>query len=160
KKEHHRIVNTLFFLWLLLYFGRPTWGILLKLLPLSSDLHLHRFIGGVHLAAIPLIGIGIQTVCNKLITLSNQIIYYRKRAAFITAFLIAAVLIPVYRERIAYLNADKMLLERNREAFKQEEHNISDLIDSLRSLQKESPARIYAGLPAGWGGKFTIGDVP
>src|SRR5262249_7199518 len=54
KKEHHRIVNTLFFLWLLLYFGRPTWGILLKLLPLSSDLHLHRFIGGVHLAAIPL----------------------------------------------------------------------------------------------------------
>ena len=49
----------LFVLWLLLYFGRPTWGVLLDLLPMSRDLHLHRLIGGVHLGAVFMAGVGL-----------------------------------------------------------------------------------------------------
>lgn len=49
----------LFFAWLLLYFGRHTWGVLLDLLPLSHDLHLHRLIAGVHLGGILLVGLGL-----------------------------------------------------------------------------------------------------
>ena len=51
------VALTLF--WLLLYFGRPTWGVLLNLLPMSRDLQLHRLISGFHLGSIYLIGIGL-----------------------------------------------------------------------------------------------------
>jgi hypothetical protein len=43
---------------LLLFFGRPTLGPILKILPGSSDLLLHRFIMGVHMAGIFLAGVG------------------------------------------------------------------------------------------------------
>lgn len=52
REDSHRLTLALFLLWLLLYFGRPTWGAILNFLPMSSDLHLHRFIGGLHLASI------------------------------------------------------------------------------------------------------------
>jgi hypothetical protein len=48
----------LFVVWLILYFGRPTLGALVDLLPLHETLFIHRFIGGVHLAGIVLIGLG------------------------------------------------------------------------------------------------------
>ena len=48
----------LFVVWLVLYFGRPTLGSLVDLLPLHETLYIHRFVGGVHLAGIVLIGLG------------------------------------------------------------------------------------------------------
>ena len=36
-------------LWLLVFFGRPTWGSLLLLLGATRDLHLHRVVGAVHI---------------------------------------------------------------------------------------------------------------
>ena len=38
----------IFLLWMMLYFGRPTWGSFVDLLPMSRDIHMNRFIGGVH----------------------------------------------------------------------------------------------------------------
>src|SRR5207248_9006686 len=38
REERYRLPVVLFVVWLLLYFGRPTWGVLLNLLPLSRDL--------------------------------------------------------------------------------------------------------------------------
>ena len=38
------------FVWLVLFFGRHTWGGLTDFLPMHERLHFHRFIGGVHLA--------------------------------------------------------------------------------------------------------------
>src|SRR5947207_647384 len=43
---------------LLLFFGRPTLGPVLKLLPGNSDMYFHRFIIGVHLGGITLAGVG------------------------------------------------------------------------------------------------------
>src|SRR5437870_4129743 len=48
----------LFLVWLVLYFGRATLGPLAAILPLQETLLFHRFIGGVHIAAIMLIGYG------------------------------------------------------------------------------------------------------
>ena len=49
---------TLLAVWLVLFFGRITWGRLADVLPMHEGLLFHRFIGGVHLAAILLIGLG------------------------------------------------------------------------------------------------------
>jgi hypothetical protein len=45
----------LFVMWMLLYFGRTTWGGLIDLVPGMKDFHLHRFVVGVHIAGIFLI---------------------------------------------------------------------------------------------------------
>jgi len=47
----------LFGFWLLMYFGRTTWGGLFSLIPGMSEYHLSRFIVGVHLSGIFLIPI-------------------------------------------------------------------------------------------------------
>lgn len=46
RNERYLIPVAIFSFWLLLYFGRSTWGGLIDLLPLSSDIHMKRFIGG------------------------------------------------------------------------------------------------------------------
>lgn len=47
---------------LLLFFGRPTWGSLMNLLPGSTDLFLRRFVMGVQLASILFAGMGLATL--------------------------------------------------------------------------------------------------
>src|SRR6266545_5009064 len=58
RDERARALLGVMLLSLLLFFGRPTLGPALKLLPGSSDLLLHRYIMGVHMAGILLAGVG------------------------------------------------------------------------------------------------------
>lgn len=179
RREHHRLTLALFFMWILLYFGRPTWGILLDLLPLSANLHLHRFIGGVHLAAIFLIGIGLHTIWEALTSERKRAVPALRRSQaskskgnrkdtptsplirFVPAILLIVVtLLPVYRDRIRFLNYNAFLMKRTHEAFKRETKNINGLTHFLRRLQNEAPGRVYAGGPTTWGSKTTVGDVP
>ena len=57
REERYLVPVAIFLLWLLLYFGRATWGPLIDLLPMSRYLHMHRFIGGVHLGGIFLMAV-------------------------------------------------------------------------------------------------------
>jgi hypothetical protein len=178
RDESQRLTLALFFLWLLLYFGRPTWGVLLNILPMSSDLHLHRFIGGLHVASIFLIGIGLNAlwdfvtgeakrIANRVTTTrtsaGNGAERPRSRSRFVHVavgcVLLAAILTPVWKERIRYLNENKVMMEATNEAVKHESGNIRELVDYLRGLQKEAPGRVFAGLATTWGKQFSIGDV-
>ncbi|MCJ7741054.1 YfhO family protein, partial [Candidatus Microgenomates bacterium] len=61
----------LFAFWFLMYFGRTTWGNLLDLIPGMKDFHQHRFIVGIHIAALFLIPAGLEyllQLLNKIIT--------------------------------------------------------------------------------------------
>ena len=63
RREQFRAPVAIFILFLLIYFGRPTWGPILGLLPMGQDLHLDRFIAGVHLDD-DLVSPGGQTLGN------------------------------------------------------------------------------------------------
>ncbi|MBI3380308.1 hypothetical protein HY029_06160 [Candidatus Gottesmanbacteria bacterium] len=52
--------SLLFAFWMILYFGRTTWGGLIDLIPGMKDFHQHRFIVGVHIAALFLIPAGLE----------------------------------------------------------------------------------------------------
>src|SRR4029077_16900983 len=43
--------------WLLVFFGRPTWGPLLMLIGAMRDLHLHRVVGALHVFLVLLAAI-------------------------------------------------------------------------------------------------------
>src|SRR5262249_6275284 len=50
KIEHaHLFVLIAGAFWLLVFFGRPTWGVLLTLIGVTPDLHLHRVVGAVQI---------------------------------------------------------------------------------------------------------------
>ncbi len=151
REEHHRIPVILFGLWLLLYFGRPTWGVLLDLLPFSRDLHFHRLIAGVHLGGIMFIGLGLEAIW-KLAGSRNTI-----QQLGIAAILIAALLYPVYKERISFLVENAVFMEESQAAYASELEDISRLIETL---QQSSPGRVYAGLRGNWGKDYKVGAVP
>ena len=58
RTETARAVPAVGLLSLLLFFGRPTLGFIIDVLPGASDLFLRRYVTGVHLAGIYLAGMG------------------------------------------------------------------------------------------------------
>jgi len=59
RNERYLIPIAIFTLWLMLYFGRATWGSLMDVLPLSREIHMNRFVGGVHLGGIFFIAVAL-----------------------------------------------------------------------------------------------------
>jgi hypothetical protein len=151
REERYRVPVVLTLAWLLLYCGRPTWGVLLNLLPLSSDLHLHRLIAGVHLGGIMLMGLGLALPWQWALSRQNA---WRLLA---TAALTMVLLYPVYRERGAFLDENARLMAENREALAAEEADLAALVETLQAVP---PGRVYAGLGGNWGKGYKVGDVP
>jgi hypothetical protein len=150
RDERHRLLVSLTLLWLLLYFGRPTWGALLSLLPLAGDMQLHRFIGGFQLGSIYLMGLGLAWPWR----------WARARGAgyFVgAAALTLALLLPAYRERVAWLQQNAAWMNESASALQAERQDLSALLDALHSLP---PGRVYAGLPATWGKDVMVGATP
>jgi hypothetical protein len=144
-----RVALVLFVSWLLLYFGRPTWGRLIDLLPLHEGLMLHRFSGWVHLAAILLIGLGTEWAWRVLAPLGAR---WRPVAL---ALLILVLLVPALRERRTYYSANAQAMERSWRAVAGD----ADAETILAALRALPPGRTHAGLQANWGGELRIADL-
>jgi hypothetical protein len=152
REERYRIPVVLFVAWLLLYFGRPTWGALLNLLPLSNDLQLHRFIAGIHLAGIFLIGIGLAAVWEWA--------QATRRAPVLLALVSVATLFllaPAYAERSNYLEKNALWKSQTGQASAAEDKDLAALFNTLRDLP---PGRVYAGLGNNWGKDYRVGAAP
>lgn len=151
RDERYRVAVALFAFWLFLYFGRPTWGVLLELLPLGQSLHLHRLIAGVHVGAIGLIGVGLGWLWERVLALR------RRWPLVAVAVLTAGLLAPVYYERGAYLVQNGRWMRENAAAFAADGGALEQLLADLRAM----PAgRVYAGRAATWGDTYRIGHVP
>jgi uncharacterized membrane protein len=146
-----RVALTLFAVWLALYFGRPTWGISFRLLPMSADLHLHRFIGGVHFGALGLIGLGAEAI-------TQQAGARWRRIAAVGAILV--LLVPVFVERTRYLRWNREIVHRNQSAMSEAREDVDRLVAAVHTAQRDRPGRVLAGLPGTWGAHFRVGDVP
>lgn len=140
---------TLFLLWLALFFGRPTWGRLADLLPMHERLHFHRFIGGVHLAAILLIGLGGEWVWRQLMPLPER---WR---ALLTGLVILASIVPTLRERQGFYSLNTQWMERTKKALDADQ----DARIILSALMEQSPGRTYAGRRDNWGKGMKLGDL-
>jgi hypothetical protein len=151
REERYRVPVALFLLWLLLYFGRPTWGVLVDLLPLSRDLHLHRLIVGVHLGGITLMGLGLALPWQWALSRRNT--RYLLAPVALTALLLA----PAYRERAAYQGQNARWMAESQAAIAAEAGEFEALVDKLWELP---PGRVYAGLAGTWGRDYKIGAVP
>ena len=73
KDERARVIVGLWVLSLLLYFGRPTLGPVLNLLPGNSNLFFQRFIAGVQLAGLFLAGIGAVALVRLAVIIARTV---------------------------------------------------------------------------------------
>ena len=144
------LVLVLFVVWLVLYFGRPTVGFIVDLLPLSDSLLLHRFIGSVDLAAIILMGVGGAWLWMLIARAGTPIRLFVATAA---ALLLLA---PAIQERFTWYDLNTAWMRRTQVAITADA-NAASIIATLKTLP---PGRVYAGLPSTWGSQIHDADVP
>ncbi len=132
-------------LWILMFFGRPFWGPGLTLLGVSSDMQLHRVVGGAQVFLVLLGAIGLAALWRLLVSRANLVI-----AILVTAIL----LFPMFRERATYLSNNRDWGYRSLAAYQADQ----TAIDTAIAIARDRGGRAYAGLAATWGGKFRIGD--
>ena len=146
QKPRYRYLVFLFLMWFVLFFGRPTLGSLIYLLPLAKEYHLHRFIIGVHFASLFLIGLGSEWLIQKL------------SAKLATTVLIIILLAwPVYQQTNNYLVLNKEWLIQANQKFAQE---VPDFQKIVQALSERPRGRIWAGRPGNWGRDFKVGPTP
>jgi len=139
----------LFGLWLVLYFGRPTLGVLTNLIPLHDSLVFYRFVDVMELAAILLIGVGGAVIWQAFRPHASTL----RLGAVVVVLL--AVLAPAISERMAFYSDNTRFQQRSMDALKADP-DVNAIISTLESL----PAgRVYAGLPSDFGNQMSFGDL-
>lgn len=155
---------------LVLFFGRPSLGSLLDLLPGAKDLFLRRFIVGVQLAALFVAGAGAAWLSSLALRLagrlgeraSDQVTVVRTvatirtgvRAAIVLVAVAAAVPLWAFVGHQAAGSAD--LIAHQASAVGQT-RDIDAIIDTIEA---RGGGRTYAGSPDDYGSTFTVGEVP
>lgn len=149
-----RLLLALALFWLLVYFGRHTWGHLLRLILVPEDMHLHRFQAVFQAFAVLLAALAVERI---VLTAAAG----RSGARLALAIALpAAVLAPLYLERAEYLDQNAEWGRRNLDAYRSEQADLKALMERLAELQVSSPGRVHAGRAAGWGKSFKVGDTP
>lgn len=149
---------------LLLFFGRPTLGPLLDLLPGSKDLFLRRFIVGVQLSALLLAGVGAAEFVAWVIAGAKRVL--GNGGEHIGRLLTAlgglalgcaciAALVPAWSFLISQTDLDASFVSRQSAPTQ-----TAQLDALLTTITEQGGGRTFAGDPGDWGAQFTIGEVP
>jgi hypothetical protein len=133
--------------WLLVFFGRATWGPLLWLLGATPDLHVHRTIGAVQVFLVLLAAVGLVEVCRLL-----------AERVHVAAAIVAAVALvsPMLYERSQYLARNEARGYQMAGAYAAEQGTVDAVIENVR----QAGGRVYAGLGTTWGPKFNLAGIP
>ena len=139
--------------WLLLFFGRETWGYLTLLAAVPADLHMHRLQAVFELSAMMLAAYGVTL-------LIAWIARHTRAAAVIASLAVAAAVLVIAFDRAEYLNQNQAWGEENLAAYDKEAPDLNAALDDVRAILAERPGRVSAGLAATWGSTFKVGSVP
>jgi hypothetical protein len=147
RSEAARAVPAVGLLSLLLFFGRPTLGLVIDLLPGGTDLFLRRYVTGVHLAGIYLAGIGGAWVGGKAMHV------VRTRAMWLRPVHAAAALAIVLVVVVAPAAVDRYAFERKGAEWISEQQVVqstegADFASLVATAKAAAPGRIYSGMRA------------
>jgi hypothetical protein len=144
---------------LVLFSGRPTFGLILNLLPGNSDLYLHRYIMGVQLSGVMLAGVGLAWAGERIVMLART---WRPRIRLVpvaAGLMGAAVLItlPAWLDKATYAASDNASIGLQVDSDQTDGAALNVLINDINA---RGGGRAYAGLPGNWGRDYEIGQVP
>ena len=149
----------------LLFFGRPTWGVLTDVIPGSHDLFLRRFITGVQLSGILLCGVGACAAGASIGRGGRQLVTALRRrprgigllGELALLALLVGYLAPAWTQSETVARSDASDITAQRVADQTAGAQLDALITRLQRL---GGGRVYAGLPFNWGSQFVVGSVP
>ncbi len=165
--ERARALLAVWVLSLLLFFGRPTLGAILDLLPGNANLLFQRYISGVQLAGLFIAGVGAVDLVRLLGVVARRVAsgandwmsakpwLWRLRAPVAIGVLIVA-LTPAWSALETY-NARNAWWIHYQQAADQVQGAQMDTL--LAIIKSDGGGRVYAGLPSNWGYHFGVGDV-
>ena len=147
RTETARAIPAVGLLSMLLFFGRPTLGSVIDLLPGATDLFLRRYVTGVHLAGIYLAGIGGAWVGTRAMHLVRTRAGWVKPAFAAAALgvLLIAVVAPAAAERYSYERTGAGWISEQRAA---ESTDGADFASLVATAKATAPGRIYGGMRA------------
>jgi hypothetical protein len=160
REARARALLLLFLVSLVLFFGRPTLGPLLRLLPGSGDLFLRRFVFGVHLAGLYLAGLGAVGLGRIARRQLDRLRSLQRRPAAATAIAVAAAVLflsPAWGERAAWAARGGEWIADQAVADATDGADVTALIDMARA---RGPGRFYGGMRSNWGTQYVVGQVP
>ncbi len=168
RDERARALLAVWLLSLLLYFGRPTLGVVLDLLPGNGSLFFPRFFIGVQLAGLFLAGVAVVSLAGLAGVLARRVSKQTfdglsAKPAVVMAriplaiVLVVAALAPAWMEVASYDAADATFIYTQRLIDATEGAQVAGL---LAIADARGGGRVYAGLPSNWGHQFTVGGVP
>ena len=125
-----RALVSVFAMSLLLFFGRPTLGPILELLPGSQDLFLRRFLVGVQLAGLLLAGVGAELVASWTIAGAKRMLSHKGlakgRRATLGGFVVGCVglivLVPAWSFALSQADHNASLIAEQSAAQKAATH--------------------------------------
>ena len=138
--------------WLVIFFGRTTWGYLVIFLGLPGPFHISRFESAFELFAVLLAAWGLA---HMLAAAARS-----TRWAHLAAWaLVGVILMVIFVERLNYLKSNTQWGEENLAALALERNDLNATLADVAAILRERPGRVSAG-PAGmWGGQFKIGSA-
>lgn len=149
RQSKYLIPVGIFLIFLLLYFGRETWGSLIDLLPLSGFIPMHRFIAGVHLGGILLAAIALAVPLRWAVSQASP------RYLVGVLATIALLLLPAYIDRESFASENRYIIEETQDAMAAEEADLDALFERIKQLP---PGRVYAGPVNGVQGSWGLGN--
>lgn len=153
RRENERLLLVMFVFFFALFLGRPTWGRLLDLMPLSKGFHFSRAIFVVHVTGVMMAGVAIGVVGRHLAARGRTGLI----AGIALAMLVAAA--PLV-ERTKYLRLNAALTVEAAQGYAKEGEQLER---ALAVAAEDRMGRVYAGQGRpgqGWGGNFMVGWVP
>jgi hypothetical protein len=143
---------------LVLFFGRPTIGPLLDVVPSSGDLFLHRFLTGVHLGGVLLAGMGAATIVRAVWTRRDQLQSLRTPALATALIAVVCVLAvaPAWKSSANFLSQGRVLIARQQTA---DAAGGKDLHAVVAVAKARGGGRLYAGTPLDSGRGFRVGEA-
>jgi len=143
----------IFVLGLLLFFGRPTWGSLLNLLPFSANLPFHRFICAVQFGGVLLAGYALARLAGAIAWSAND------RRATVAAAASLAVLSPAIASTTTFAARNSTWIAEAAESWSAAGAPLEDALADFTVLDRTMPGRGYAGASWDWGREFRVGGV-
>jgi uncharacterized membrane protein len=140
-------------LWLVLFFGRETWGHLVAFAGVPADLHMHRLEAVFELSAVLLGAFGLTQLVELVAKRSRMF-------ALIGCAAIAAAVLYMGADRIGYLKLNATWGEQNLASYQSERGDLEAAFSDVRGILAVRPGRVSAGMPSNWGHDFKIGSVP
>jgi Gpi18-like mannosyltransferase len=159
-----RVLLGAFTLSLLLFFGRPTLGWALDLLPGFGDVQIHRFVVGVDLAGILIAGVGLGWLVGTASRVAGRLATgwlppgrLAVVAGAVALLLCVGVLEPAWADRARYDRQGAQSIRTQRISDATDGRDLDSLVAIVKKL---GDGRVYAGLRGNWGAHYAVGAVP